>query len=172
MPLILKNILRFIFLFLFQLLVLNNVNFGESVVPFLYILALIMLPNTLAPGWMLFIGFSYGFCMDLFCNLLGFHAFSCTLLVFARILFADSILTRGELFVVDTPSIYSVHLTQFIGYLLPLVFLFYLSFFTIEQFECVGFWRLLLAVAVSSAVTILLILIYQFVFLHRSNSNN
>ena len=39
-----KNILRFLFLVLFQVLILNNIQFSGYINPYLYVLFILMLP--------------------------------------------------------------------------------------------------------------------------------
>ena len=107
--LVITNILRFLALIVLQVLILNYVYLGGYVVPFIYILAIMMLPTQLGNIPLLLIAFVSGGLIDIFCNIPGFHTFSCTMMAFARILFGNKMLTRDDpTEVVDTPSAHSV----------------------------------------------------------------
>ncbi|KWW30636.1 MAG: rod shape-determining protein mred [bacterium P3] len=165
--LILQNIVRFAVLTLVQILILNNINISGYAIPYLYLLFILMLPTGMGKIAMLLAAFVCGLAIDVFSNMLGFHTFSCTMVAFARILFADRILTRNEPVVISTPSIYTVKTQYFIGYLLVLTAIFYLTFFSLELFDSHGFWRLLLSITLSTLLTVVLALISQILFMKR-----
>lgn len=167
--LIFQNIIRFILLILFQILVLNNISFGGYAIPFLYILAILMLPVGIGNIPMLIIAFCTGLCIDLFSNMLGFHAFSCTLIAFCRILFADRILTRDEKITIDTPSIYATKPQYYIAFSILLTAIFFLSYFLIELFDSHNLWRLLLTTVLSTLLTCSLMYVYQLIFIKKKN---
>ena len=152
---------------LVQVLIINNVSLSGFVVPYIYLLFLFMLPTQTGRLPMLLIGFVTGFIMDLFSNLLGFHTFACTAIMFFRILFADRILVRNDHVDIDTPSIYTVSVRQFIFYIAILLALFYLIFFALELFEAHGMGRVLLSTICSTIVTGSIMLLIQVLFLHK-----
>ncbi len=160
---------RFALLMLLQLLVLNHVYLGGYVMPMLYVLFILMLPTDTRRIPMLLIAFGTGLLMDVMSNMLGFHALACTMVAMLRILFVDRILTRNEPVVIATPSIYSVTPQYFISYLMLLLAVFYLVFYTTELFGFRGFGGVLLATVCSTLVTTLLAVLYQFVFLKKDN---
>ena len=90
--LVLSNIFRFVVLIVLQILLLNYVNFGGYVIPFVYILAVLMLPTRVGNIPLLLIAFASGVLVDVFCNIPGFHAFCCTLMAFLRILVGNRML--------------------------------------------------------------------------------
>ena len=160
---------RFALLMLLQLLVLNHVYLGGYVMPMLYVLFILMLPTDTRRIPMPLIAFGTGLLMDVMSNMLGFHALACTVVAMLRILFVDRILTRNEPVVIATPSIYSVTPQYFISYLMLLLAVFYLVFYTAELFGFRGFGGVLLATVCSTLVTTLLAVLYQFVFLKKDN---
>ena len=149
--------------------VLNHVYLGGYVMPMLYVLFILMLPTDTRRIPMLLIAFGTGLLMDVMSNMLGFHALACTMVAMLRILFVDRILTRNEPVVIATPSIYSVTPQYFISYLMLLLAVFYLVFYTTELFGFRGFGGVLLATVCSTLVTTLLAVLYQFVFLKKDN---
>ena len=162
-----RNIGRFVLLMLIQLLVLDNVYLGGYVMPMLYVLFILMLPTSLGRVPMLLVAFGTGLVVDIMAGALGFHMLACTVVAMVRIIFADRILTRGENVVIETPSVISVTPQYFISYLLLLMALFYLIFYSIELFGFRGFGDVLLATICSTVVTTLLAVLYQYAFLRR-----
>lgn len=162
---------RFVLLMLIQLLVLNYVKLGTHVMipPMLYLLAILMLPTDMKRIPLLLIAFGTGLLVDIMNNMLGFHALACTVVAMMRILFADRILTRGEPVTVSTPSIYSVSPQYFIGYLLILSSIFYLTLFALEAFGFRHLGSILIATIVNTMVTTLLAVLYQFIFLKKES---
>jgi len=70
---ILRHILRFVIFILLQWLLVNNLHWLGMVHPYIYILALIMLPTSL-PRWAeMLIGAAVGLLMDLICTTAGVH---------------------------------------------------------------------------------------------------
>lgn len=61
---IVSRTLWFIFYVLLQGLVLNHINFLDSINPYLYILFLIKTPANIGRGNLLLIGFALGMCVD------------------------------------------------------------------------------------------------------------
>lgn len=158
---------RFVLLMAIQLLVLNHVYLGGYVMPMLYVLFVLMLPTDMGRIPMLLTAFGTGFLVDVMNNMLGFHALACTLLAMMRILFADRILTRGEPVTIEVPSIYTVTPQYFISYLMLMLGMFYLVFFTVELFGFRSFGGVILATVASTVVTTLMAVLYQYIFLRK-----
>lgn len=162
-----RNIGRFALLMLLQLLVLNHVYLGGYIMPMLYLLFIIMLPTDTPRIPLLLMAFGTGLLVDLMNNMLGFHALACIVMAMMRILYADRILTRGEPVTLSIPSIYSSSPLHFISYLMLLLGIFYLVFFTVEMWGFRSFGSMLLATICSTLATSLLAVLYQFIFLKK-----
>lgn len=83
---ILANVLRFALLVLLQALVLDHLDLANGwLVPYLYVLFILMLPFEL-PDWaQLLIGAFAGLVMDLFTSTPGMHLTACTVMAYVRI---------------------------------------------------------------------------------------
>ena len=82
--LFLRNIGRFIFLVLFQVLVLDNIQLGGYLNPFMYVLFILLMPFE-TPGWvLLFSAFLLGGSIDLFEHTPGMHASAAVFMAFLR----------------------------------------------------------------------------------------
>ena len=159
--LVLSNILRFVGLILLQILILNFVYLGGYMLPFVYILAVLMLPTRMSRVWVLVVAFAAGAVVDIFCNVPGFHAFSCTMMAFFRLLVGNRILTRGEPIDIDVPGAHNVPFQQLSGYLLVMSMVYSVTYFLIESFTLGNFWWMVLAMALSTLVTWLFMLLCQ-----------
>ena len=162
-----QNIGRFVLLMLLQLLVLNYVYLGGYVMPMLYVLFIIMLPTNTGRIPMLLIAFCTGLLVDIMAGMLGFHALACTVVAMLRIWFAGLIIARGEPVVFDTPSIRTGAPQHCVAYMLLLLAVFYLVFYTAEIFSFRGFGGVLLATVCSTLVTARLAVLYQMVFIRK-----
>lgn len=165
-----RNIGRFALLMAIQLLVLNYVYLGGYVMPMLYVLFILMLPTDTKRIPMLLIAFLTGLTADIMSGALGFQALACTVVAMLRIWFADRILTRGEPVIISRPSIYSVTPQYFITYLLLMLGVFYLVFYTSELFGFRGFGGVLISTICSTLFTATLAVLYQLIFLKKENS--
>lgn len=164
---ILQNILRFIVLFFLQILILNKITLLGCASPFLYVLFILMLPTNTNRMATIGMAFLMGLGIDIFCNMLGMHAFACTLMALCRILLGNRILTHGEKDDVDVPSIYSVAGQQFITYMVVMLLIFCFTFFSLEIFEYGDIWRILLNTITSTLLTGVLILIAQMITIKK-----
>lgn len=162
-----NNLLRFIILFFLQILILNKITFFGCASPFLYVLFILMLPTNTNRMAMISMAFLMGLGIDIFNNMLGMHAFACTLMALCRILFGNRILTHGEKDDVDVPSIYSVSGQQFIAYMVVMLLIFCFTFFSLEIFEYGDFWRILLNTITSTLLTGGLILLAQMMIIKK-----
>ena len=171
MNLILRNIGRFLLLMVLQVLVLNNIYLGGFITPFLYVLFILMLPTSLPKVAMLLIAFASGLTVDVFSNVMGFHAMAATFVAFCRITFADKILTRGEAVTIDTPSTRSVAIGPMLFYLALMLFLFYALYFLLVYFSFHDFFRILLSALLSTFFTWLLAILYQSIFIKKEHKS-
>lgn len=162
--LVFSNIFRFLILLVLQILMLNYVYLGGYVVPFIYILAIMMLPTQLGNIPLLLISFVSGGLIDLFCNIPGFHMFSCTMMAFGRILFGNKVLTHNDpTEVVDTPSVHSVPFEVFALYVLLMAAIYSVVYGLLEAFSLGNFWMTALSMVINTAVTWILVMLCQMI---------
>ena len=156
MPTVLQNIFRFILLVLFQVLVLNNIQFLGYINPYLYILFILSLPFQI-PRWLLLIlAFILGLSIDIFSNTLGMHAFATVFVAFFRngIIKLFTNIEEGNN---PTPSFYTFGVSAYVKYVIVMVLIHHSTLFILEAFSFTHFWILLTKIMLSSLITILLI---------------
>ncbi len=162
------NIFRFVALIVLQVLMLNYVYLGGYVVPFIYILAIMMLPTRLGNIPLLLIAFASGGMVDLFCNIPGFHTFSCVMMAFFRILFGNKMLTRDDpTEVVDTPSVHNVPFEVFAVYVLLLALVYSVTYGMLETFSLGNFGMTAISMLVNTAVAWVLVMLCQLLIKNK-----
>ena len=159
-----KNILRFIILILVQVTILDNINFGGYVNPFLYVYFILLLPFEI-PGWLLLISaFMMGISIDIFENTMGVNAAATVLMAFFRPVVLGSLSSGKEYEKNSKPSITSYGFTWFFTYSLILIFIHHLTLFYLEVFRFTHFFATLQRVALSTIFTLILVIIIQYIF--------
>ncbi len=160
---ILKHSVRFVFLVLLQVLILNNIQLNGFINPYLYILFIIMLPFEI-PVWLLMLlAFVMGISIDMFLNTMGIHAAACVFMAYTRSYVLNFFSPRDGYESNTEPSLEYLGLTWFLSYSSIMVFIHHFVFFFIEAFRLTEFFSTFFRVIVSSVFTILLIIISQYV---------
>jgi hypothetical protein len=80
----LVNIIRFVALPAIQILLLNNIVLFGYYQPYLYVLAILLLPEEMSKAMVMMIAFLTGFFVDIFSGTYGIHAFASVLMAFVR----------------------------------------------------------------------------------------
>jgi rod shape-determining protein MreD len=160
--------MRFIALFLVQVLILNNIQFSGYINPYLYVLFILMLPFQV-PRWLLLLSsFFMGLGIDFFTHTPGLHAFASTFMAFMRPGLIRALTSNREIEPGSNPDIRVFGFAWFLAYASVLVFLHHLVLFYMEVFRFNGFFITLTRVFASTFATMALILLTQFIFLgHR-----
>ena len=161
---ILKIVFRFIILIAVQVLILNHVEISGYINPFLYILFILMLPVRIPRVFLLIIAFATGLCVDLFTNTTGMHAAACVLMAYFRPGWLKIIAPRDGYDVEAVPSVKRFGFQWFIIYSSVLVLVHHVFLFYIEVFRLSEFFSTLMRALLSTVVTLLLIIITQYLF--------
>jgi rod shape-determining protein MreD len=158
----LKNIGRFVFLILFQVLILNNIQFSGYINPCFYIYFILLLPFE-TPRWLLLISaFLLGISLDAFTNTFGLNAAACVLMAFVRPFVISAISTGTEFMTGHSPSLKNQGLKWFAYYSIILVLIHHFALFYLEIFRFTEFFQTLVRALLSSAFTLILVFIAQY----------
>lgn len=154
-----RNIFRFIVLILLQVLVLNNMNLGGYMNPYIYILFLLLLPANINRSFLLIVAFGTGLTVDYFGNTLGLHASASVFLAFLRpgilqLLFRNHEFASGE-----EPGPSSIGVGGFLRFTIILVFMHQLLLFYLEVLSFNHFFQTLYRVFLSTLLSTFIILI-------------
>ncbi|MEI7501039.1 MAG: rod shape-determining protein MreD [Bacteroidota bacterium] len=162
------NILRFFFLIFFQGLILNHINLGGYINPYFYVYFILLLPFS-TPRWILLIlSFILGIGIDIFTNTIGLNAAACVLMAFARPFVISAISSGPESLIGDTPSLRNQGLKWFLYYSISLILVHHVFLFYLEIFRLNEFFATFVRVLLSSAFTLMLVLISEYTLNSRS----
>ena len=166
-----SNSLRFLFLVLLQVIILNHVQWSGYVNPYVYILLILLLPIE-TPKWLvLLLAFLTGITIDMFGNTSGLHAAATTLMAFARPKVLKLISPRDDYEAETALTPQKMGLKWFIAYVSILTLIHHLFYFYVEVFRFSEFFQTSFKAILNSAITILLILAGVYLFGKKSKSN-
>ena len=161
----------FILLTLFQGLILNNIEFGGYVVPFLYVFFILALPFE-TPNWLvLILAFLIGVCIDTFTSTLGMHTSATVFMGFCRAYMLKLIEPRGGYEFNLKPNVQMMGLTWYLIYISALVFLHYVFLCYIESFKFSQFFYTFGRALSSTIFTLVLVMIVQL-FNYKSTTKS
>jgi len=161
------NVVRFFFLIPIQVLILNHINFSGYISPYYYIYFILLLPFD-TPKWMLLVSaFLLGWSVDVFTNTIGLNAAACVLMAFFRPFVIRAISSGPESLMGDTPSLKNQGLKWFLYYSVILVVIHHVALFYLEIFRLSEFFATFVRVLLSSAFTLVLVLISEYMLYPR-----
>ena len=159
---VLRFVLLFILLVLFQVLVFNNIQFSGYINPYVYIYFILLLPFEI-PAWMvLLLSFSMGITIDFFSGTPGIHTSSTVLAGFVRPYVLRVVSPRDGYESGPDPSMSSYGFRWFFSYTLLIVFIHHIALFYLEVFRFADFFRTMLRIILSTLFSLIFILIIEF----------
>jgi len=162
MYIIARNIFRFVVLILFQVLVMDNVLISGYMIPYIYVLFILLMPFE-TPRWIqLLSGFFLGLAMDLFSGTLGMHAAASVLAAFLRPYLLDLLAPREGYEPETYPRIHYYGFLWFLKYAALIVMIHHLALFYLEVFQLKHFFSTLLRVILSSILSTSTIVLSQY----------
>ena len=168
---VLRNIIRFILLLAIQVFVLNNIRIDGSINPYLYVLFILLLPFEI-PGWLLLLSsFFMGFSVDMFAHTPGMNAAASVFMAFCRPTIIRFLVGSKSIDPALGPNIKDMGFKWFFFYALSLVFIHHLVLFYIEIFRFSEFFQTFYRVILSTAATMVLILIVEYLFVKKERKD-
>ena len=162
-----RNIVLLIILIPIQVFLLDHINFGGSVNPYLYVLFILLLPFE-TPGWLLLmLAFLLGIIIDLFSGTVGMHTAATVLMAFFRPFVIRHISAHREFESGMKITIFETGFKWFFLYTFLLVLVHHIALFYIEVFRFSGFFQTLVRAMYSAIFTTLLVIIFQYLFASR-----
>lgn len=169
--LVLVNIVRFVLLLLLQVLVLNRISFYGFLNPYIYILFIFLLPFE-TPGWLLLtLSFITGLSVDLFSGTIGLHAAAAVFAGFVKPGVVKLVGEKPDYDVTTQPTLKEMGFKWFFAYAATMTFLHHFVLNFVDVFSFREFWQTFLRVILSSAFTLIFILIIQYIFTSRKERN-
>lgn len=159
-----KNIIRFVLLTIIQVLILNKINFSGYIDPYLYVLFILLLPFSIRKGALLFLAFISGAAVDIFSHTHGVHAAASVLMAFLRPGIIRLLSPKQEYENAKEPSVRDMGLQWFYLYALLLIVAHHGMLFVLEAFRFNDPVTLLYRILFSSLVTLVMVIITQYLF--------
>lgn len=159
-----KNIIRFIALLLFQVLVLHNLNLGAYIYPAFYVYFVLLLPFE-TRGWVLLTSaFMLGLSVDIFTNTIGLNAAATVFMAFFRPAVIQLLTANKSYEPGMVPGIRDAGFGWFFIYSLLLIAAHHTMLFFLEAFGFHDFSQTVIRIAYSSSVTLGLVMFAQLLF--------
>ena len=163
---IVKNIIRFVVLILLQVLVFNRIEISIFLSPMILVYFLIAMPFTTHKSLLLISSFFMGIIVDMFMNTMGILSFTFVLIAYFRPFILQIIQPRDGYALADLPRAVDLGWAWFMKFATILTVFFHLIYFVIIGFSQDNFLIMLWKTIISSAFTLLFIIIIQ-VFSHK-----
>ena len=164
---IIRNIIRFILLVAVQILIINNIELGRFINPFLYVLFIIILPFE-APKWLVLLSaFLIGITMDMFSDTGGMHAAACVFMGYIRPGVLKLFSPRDGYEFGTQPTVQYLGGPWFLSYAGILILSHHLILFYVEIFRFSEFFSTFFRVIVSSFFTLFLVIVTQYLFYRK-----
>lgn len=161
------NIIRFIFLALLQVLVLDNINLGGYINPFLYVLFILLLPFETPKAMLLIFAFAMGLTIDIFNDSLGLHCASLVLMAYLRPVVLGVIAPRDGYDPGSFPRVYYFGLNWYLRYSILLVTIHHTTYYFLEAFSFENFIDTLLKIILSTIFSLFLIILSQYLIYRK-----
>jgi rod shape-determining protein MreD len=162
MYIIIRNIIRFLVVILFQVLVMDNVMINGYLIPQIYLLFILLMPFE-TPRWVQLVsGFILGMSIDLFLNTPGMHTFATVAVAFVRPYFLNLLAPRDGYEPDSFPRIHYYGFLWFLKYTLMIVIIHHFFLFYLEVFQLKDFLPTLLRVILSSILSTSTIVLSQY----------
>jgi hypothetical protein len=162
MYIIARNIVRFLIVILFQVLVMDNVMINGYMIPYVYILFVLLMPFE-TPRWMQLVsGFLLGFGIDIFTGTPGMHTAATVAIAFVRPYMLNLLSPRDGYEPETFPRIHYYGFLWFLKYTAAIVVIHHLLLFYLEVFQLRDFFSTLLRVVLSSILSTSTIVLSQY----------
>lgn len=166
---IFKNLILFIILVLIQVLIINKLNFFGYIHPNIYLIFILMLPFDIAGWLLLLLSFFTGLTIDFFEGSLGLNAASTVFIGFIRPFVIKITGSKSEYEMVREPTVHSMGFQWFLTYSITIILAFQIIFNILETFSFVGFGHTIIRIILSTIVTLIFILLIQYLFYREKN---
>ena len=160
----LLNILRFILLLAIQVLVCNNVRLFGFLNPYIYVLAILLLPLDIPKSGQYIIAFCAGLVVDCFFLTYGVHASASLLVAFVRPHWFY-LMNGRRVNEIEVPLPGAKDFNWLLLYTFPLIFVHHYAITLLEVFSFNNFWLNSVVALGNGLFTTIVILCIEYIFI-------
>ncbi|MBN2663848.1 MAG: hypothetical protein JXR68_09385 [Bacteroidales bacterium] len=162
--LILRYFFYSVFLFFLQILLFNHVAIGLGLIPFVYILIVLLLPIEIHRVIPLILAFVFGFLVDVFNDTIAFNTAAFVFIAFIRPWILQILSPSDGYEVGKLPSAFNMGFGWFIFYSIIIVFFHQLVYFSLEIFMISKILVVLAKVFVNTLYSVAFIIVLHILF--------
>lgn len=159
-----KYLVAFVLLVLIQVLILNNIQLGGYVNPYLYVVFILILPFDIPKLLLIIISFLLGLSIDIFTSTLGMHIAACVFMAYLRPYVLKILAPRDGYEPETLPLVADYGFTWFLKYAAILIFAHHLFLFFVEVFRFSDFFRTLWRTISSSMFSLFIVIVSQYFY--------
>ena len=167
----LKHGLRFLFAFLVQVLILNQMEIGFGIHLMIYPLFVLLLPVEMNIITLMLLSFSLGIIIDAFSNTYGLHTSAILLLAYARPQVYKLFAPRDGYDTLIETNIFTMGFGWFLRTAGFLLIIHHFWFFMLEMFKMNEFGFVIQKTFLSTPISFLICILLQYLFVKKSNKN-
>ncbi len=160
MEYLIRRSIWFVVFLLAQILLLSKIHLFHYATPFLFIYFIMQFPKSYSRIGLLLWGFFMGLFVDISNNTPGVTACALTIVAFVQPYLLEYF-APNDTYDIELPSIRTMTTQRFFRYAIAMTGLFCVLFFTFEVFNLYNFVDWLLRVILSTALTIIFILVLE-----------
>ena len=147
-----------------QVMVFDNIRFGNYIHPYIYVLFIMLLPFDTPKAQLIFDGFLIGMAIDIFSGTPGLNAAATVFMAFIRPLIIGLTTRKSDIEDKNAPTITEMGLPWFLLYALLLLLLHNLFLFWLEAFSIKLLGIVLLETVISAPISLIIIVLIIYVF--------
>ncbi|MFN5912578.1 MAG: hypothetical protein ACK45H_14645 [Bacteroidota bacterium] len=167
MNVIVKNIIRFVFLLLLQALVLNQIEIGLGIQIMVYPIFILLLPFETGTLILLFLAFFMGILIDSISNTYGLHTSSLLLVAYLRPFVFNMFAPRDGYDVLKESTIYEMGSRWFLYVFGLLLLIHHFWFFLLEMFRIDAILFILQKTILSLPLSFGVAILLQMLFIRK-----
>lgn len=161
---LIRNIIRFLSLVLVQILVFDNIRFGNYIHPYVYVLFIMILPFDIPHGRLLIYAFLVGIIVDIFSGTPGLNASASVFMAFVRPYIIGITTRKSDIEDKKEPTVTEMGLQWFFVYGILLLLVHNFVFFFMEAFSIKLLGVVVIETLLSAPISFLIIILIIYIF--------
>jgi hypothetical protein len=166
---LIKQLIQALLIYLIQVLVFRTTALWDVAACFIYVGFLIQLPFYIPRVWLLVLTFVYTFSIDIFFDTPGVHTAAALVIMYFRPSVIKLLSPQGGYESQDSINIFNMGIQWHVVYAFIMILMQTILVFTIESIGSFSFGHSFLKIISTAIVTLIAVVLYQFLFLYKRN---